>query len=318
MVHPATWDGEMEKLSIVIVNYRTVDLTIECVNSVLAAQIQNPAIEVIILDNDSQDGSYERLNSLFPQLRVVALETNIGFAAANNRGVNLSTGDYILFLNPDTVVLPGALEALWSFAKRHPEAGAWGGRTLFADGSLNPTSTCAFVTLRSLFFRAVGLSAAFSKSSVFNPEVYPNWNRDSERKVDVLFFCFVMVCTDVWNRLGGFDERFFMFCEDDDICWRMEKAGLDRLFSPDACIIHHGGASTPDRPSRIAMLLSARLTWVTLHWKPIPALVAKTIIQAGVFGRMLFDRMTIWRANRTSIWERVWAERTTWARHTGR
>lgn len=303
----------MEKISIVIVNYRTVDLTIECVESILADRIQGIVLEIIILDNASNDGSYERLNSLFPNLEVIALERNIGFAAANNYGVNRATGDYILFLNPDTLIKPGAIEALWAFAKRRPDAGAWGGRTLFADGTLNPTSVSSFVTLKSVFFRAVGLSAAFKKSPTFNPETYPGWQRDTERNVDILFFCFVLVRADVWRRLGGFDERFFMFCEDDDICWRMQRAGLDRLFTPEACIIHYGGASTPDRPSRISMLLKARLTWVNLHWKPLPALVARIIIQSGVFGRMLFDRTTKWGRNRTAVWERVWAERSVWA-----
>ncbi|MBF9233917.1 glycosyltransferase family 2 protein [Microvirga alba] len=304
----------MNKISIVIINYKTVDLTIECVNSILSADFINFTVEIIILDNDSQDGSFERLSSLFPILKVVPLERNIGFAAANNRGVELATGDYVLFLNPDTVVLPGALEALWSFAQRRPEAGAWGGRTLFGDGSLNPTSVSSFVTLRSTLYRAVGLSMIFSRSPVFNPEVYPRWKRDTERAVDILFFCFVLVRIDVWRKLGGFDERFFMFCEDDDICWRMRAAGLDRLFTPEACIVHYGGASTPSRPARIAMILAARLLWIELHWKPLSALTARMIIQAGVFGRMLFDRLTSWRSNGSATWEEVWAERAVWAR----
>ncbi|MBZ6075880.1 glycosyltransferase family 2 protein [Microvirga puerhi] len=304
----------MEKVSIIIVNYRTADLTIECVKSILAADIKNILIEIIILDNASQDGSYERLASLFPTLAVVALEKNVGFAAGNNRGVEIATGEYVLFLNPDTVVKPGAIEALYAFAKRRPEAGAWGGRTLFADGSLNPTSVSAFVTMRSILYRAVGLSALLKKSPTFNPETYPGWQRDTERKVDILFFCFVLVRADIWRKLGGFDERFFMFCEDDDICWRMQRVGLDRLFSPEACIIHYGGASTPSRPNRIAMLLAARLMWLKLHWSPLAARTAWLIIQAGVFARMVANKTVGWGAHQTAVWEQVWAERAVWAR----
>ncbi|NIX75689.1 glycosyltransferase family 2 protein [Microvirga terricola] len=304
----------MQKISIVIVNYKTADLTIECVNSVIATSSDQFEIELIIFDNDSRDGSYERLSSLFPSVRIVALKKNIGFAAANNRGAEMATGDYVLFLNPDTVVLPGALEALWAFAQRRPEAGAWGGRTLFGDGALNPTSVSSFVTLRSTLYRALGLAFLFEKSPIFNPEVYPGWQRDTERDVDILFFCFVLVRLEIWRKLGGFDERFFMFCEDDDICWRMRELGLSRLFTPDACIVHHGGASTPDRADRIAMVLAARLLWIKLHWRPLPAMAARLTIQAGIFGRMLFDRITKWRRHKTGTWETVWANRNAWAR----
>lgn len=307
----------MDKISIIIVNFRTVELVIHCINSIIDAQIRDIAYEIIVLDNGSEDGSYEKLKSLYPHLNIVNINRNIGFAAANNRGSELATGDYILFLNPDTVVKPGAIEALYSFSKRCPDAGAWGGRTVFADGTLNPTSVSAFVTLRSLFFRATGLSAVFEGNPTLNPDVYPTWNRDTERKVDVLFFCFVLVRADVWLSFGGFDERFFMFCEDDDICWRMEKSGLDRMFTPEACIVHYGGASTPDRPHRIAMLLSARLIWIALHWNPVPAFAARFIICAGVFGRMLWDKVRWPREGTSSVWEKVWADRTAWARYSG-
>ncbi|MCB8818938.1 glycosyltransferase family 2 protein [Microvirga rosea] len=307
----------MEKISIIIVNYRTADLTAECIKSVLAADTSTVNVEIIVLDNASGDGSYEKLLTQYPNLQIVKLEKNIGFAAANNRGVDLATGDYILFLNPDTVVQEDSIEAIYAFAKRAPAAGAWGGQTLFADGTLNPTSVSSFITLKSVFYRAVGLSAAFSRSRIFNPETYPDWKRNTERKVDVLFFCFVLVKAEVWRRLGGFDERFFMFCEDDDICWRMQKAGLDRLFTPSARIIHYGGASTPHRANRIAMLLAARMMWLQLHWKPLPARMARSIIQAGVFGRMVAGKITKWRADPAQVWKQVWSERAVWARFSG-
>jgi GT2 family glycosyltransferase len=300
----------MTKVSIIVVNYRTPELTLECLASLEGEFGRGFDIEVLIVDNASGDGSADRIAAAFPQHRLMALDRNLGFAGANNHASRHATGDYILFLNPDTLVRAGAVAALLDFARRRPEAGAWGGRTLFADGSLNPTSTAAFVTLRSLVFRAVGLSYVFKGSPFFNPEPYPGWRRDSERAVGVLFFCFVLMRIEVWRRLGGFDPRFFMFCEDDDLCWRLEKAGLPRLFTPAAEIVHYGGASIPHRADRRIAILQTRGQWLDLHWPPAKAATGRVVLAAGIFVRMVAERAT----GRKGVWTEIWRRRAEWRR----
>lgn len=302
----------MEKLSIIIVNYKTAELTIECIKSIYDSGLSYD-FEIILIDNNSQDRSAEEFGALPDDVETIMLNENIGFAAANNLGAKRATGSHILFLNPDTVVLPGAIDALVRFAERRPGAGAWGGRTVFGDGTLNPTSVSGFITLYSLFLRVLGFSSLFKRSAICNPDVYPAWQRDTERSVDVLFFCFVLVRVDVWRDLGGFDERFFMFCEDDDICWRMEMMGLERWFTPDACIIHYGSASIPHRPDRIVMVLKARLTWITLHWSRLRAWTARHIIRASVLGRMIVEQVPVLSSGNKKVWSEVWAKREEWS-----
>ncbi|SEA63810.1 glycosyltransferase family 2 protein [Rubrimonas cliftonensis] len=297
-------------VSIIVVNFRTPEMTVEAVRSVGENAGEGFSYEIILMDNGSGDGSAEALRAAFPELDVMALEENVGFARANNIGAERARGEYILFLNPDTLVRPGAVAALLAFARRRPEGGAWGGRTVFADGALNPSSVARFVTPATMLMRAVGLSHLFPRSAWLNPEIYPGWRRDSEREVDVLFFCFVLMRTEVWRRLGGFDRRFFMFCEDDDLCWRLRQAGLPRLFTPEAAIVHYGGASTTHRPGRIVAINRARLQWVDRHWRPVARATARLALGGGVAARALFERL--FHGRRTPTWGEVWARRSEW------
>ena len=150
-----------------VVSYNTREMTLACLRS-LAAETRVPH-EVIVLDNASRDGSAAAIAEAFPGLRLIASAENHGFALGNNLAAREARGRYLLLLNPDTLVLDGAVDRLVAFAGRTPEAGIWGGRTLFADGSLNPMSVFGDQTLWSLFCRASGLALAFRGSRALQP-----------------------------------------------------------------------------------------------------------------------------------------------------
>lgn len=211
-------------VSILIISYNTRELTLACLESVYA-QTAGVSFEVIVVDNASIDGSAAAVAERFPQCRLVALEKNVGFAGGNNLAAKHATGRYLLLLNPDTVVLENAAGRAVRFADEHADAGIVGGRTFFGDGSLNRNSCHGAPTPWSLFCMGTGLSSLLRRSGWFNPEGLGSWKRDSVRSVDAVTGCFLLIRRELWEKLGGFDESFFMYGEDTDLCQRAWRAG---------------------------------------------------------------------------------------------
>jgi len=226
MPDPAPAESEVPLVSILVISYNTQAMTLACLASI-AAETRVPH-EVIVLDNASPDGSASAIAERFPAMRLIASETNHGFARGNNIAAREARGRYLLLLNPDTVVLDHAIDRLVAFAERTPEAGIWGGRTVFADGRLNPMSVFADQTLWSVFCRTSGLALAFRGSPLFNPEEYGAWPRDAEREVDAVQGCFLLIRRDLWEALGGFDASFVMYGEEADLCRRARARGASR------------------------------------------------------------------------------------------
>ena len=170
-------DRTRSTVSILIVSYNTREMTLACLRSVFE-QTHAVDFEVIVVDNASSDASSDAIERQFPQTRLIRSAENLGFAKANNLAARAAGGEFLLLLNPDTVVLDCAIDRLMEFAAERPKAGIWGGRTLFADGSLNPTSCWRFMSLWSLFAQATGLTALWRDSPLFNPEGYGGWRRE--------------------------------------------------------------------------------------------------------------------------------------------
>ena len=194
---------------------------------------------------------------------------------------------WLLLLNPDTVVLDGALDKLMAFRRAHPEAGIWGGRTVFADGSLNPASCWRRQTLWSLFCRASGLAAVFRRSDLFNPEAYGGWPRDTVREVDIVTGCLFLIARETWDRLGGFDPVFVMYGEEADLCLRARQIGLRPVITPDAVIIHYGGASEKVRADKLVRLLRAKAELVKRHFAPGTRAPGLALLAAWPASRLL-------------------------------
>src|SRR5580704_3523560 len=190
-------------ISIILVSYGSREMTLACLRSVEVGAV-DARCEIIVVDNGSVDGSPESIAAEFPQVILLRQFANLGFAAACNLAAHEAQGRYLLLLNPDTVVQHGSIDRLLEFARRRPDAGIWGGRTVFADGRLNPTSCSRRLTLWGLFCIGVGLDTRFSRSPLFNSYGYGGWRRDSEREVDVVAGCFLLVRKSLWDSLHGF------------------------------------------------------------------------------------------------------------------
>ncbi len=305
------------QLSILVVSYNTRDLTLACLRSVFR-ETHVTRFELIVVDNASRDGSADAISAEFPQARLIALDRNIGFADANNLAAKDAEGDLLLLLNPDTLVLTQAIDALVRFAAERPYCGIWGGRTLFPDRYLNPTSCWRAKSLWGLFSRAVGLSTAMKNSPLFNSEGYGGWERDSVREVDTVTGCFLLIGRRLWNSLGGFDTKFFMYGEDADLCLRARKNGAKPTITPNAEIIHYGGASETVAADKIDRLLRAKILLAKKHWASTRFRIAQLLLILMVNVRSIgyrsagFVTRRLDLRNKADVWRDVWNRRRDW------
>lgn len=295
-------------VSIVVVSYNTREMTLACLASV-HEQTTVP-FELIVVDNASGDGSAEAIAERFPEVELIAEDVNHGFGPAHRLALARATAPLVLLLNPDTVVLDRAIDRLIGFARRTPEAGIWGGRTLYADGSLNPTSCFARMTLGSILCRVLGLNGLFPTSSLFNSEYYGRWPRDTEREVDIVTGCFLLMHRRDWDRLGGFDDAFVMFGEEVDLCLRARRAGMAPRVTPEATIVHHGGASEPVRAERMVQLMRAKVLVLRRHLPRWQRPLGVALFRLWPWSRALSSKVV--RRGSGPVWDELWARREEW------
>ena len=192
-------------VSLLIVTYQCGTAARDCLASIYETT-SGVEFEVVVVDNASTDGTADLVRAEFPQARLLALDENIGFARGVNLAASEAEGEYLLLLNPDTVVHEGAVANMVEFARRRPGHGLYGGRTLRPDGTVDPGSCWGQPSLWSLFCFASMLSTAFKRSRVFNPEALGGWQRDSVREVGVVTGCLLLAPRTVWEQLDGFDR----------------------------------------------------------------------------------------------------------------
>lgn len=302
----------MTDLSVIIVSFNTRDVLKECLDSMPGKSVSGDRpIDLIVVDNASTDGSADAIARHCPDVKLHALDKNIGFAAANNYAAARATGRYLLLLNPDTVLHDGAIERALAFAEEHKGA-IIGGRTFFADGTLNRTSCHGWPTLWTVTCQGLGLSTLFRRSGFFNPEGLGRWRRDTVRQVPVVTGCFFLIRRDQWEQLGGFDESFFMYGEETDLCMRAAKAGIPRMICPDAQLIHLGGASEKVRADKMVRLFGAKAMLYRKHWHPVAAAYGVGMLKFWAFNRMVGHAIlgTIgFGPGRESPWREIWRRR---------
>lgn len=296
-------------MSVLVVTYRCREQALECLASLRDATT-DVSFEVIVLDNASGDGTAEAVGSELPDVRLIALDQNLGFAGGVNRAAAEAGGEFLLLLNPDTLVHDGAVARLVEFARSRPEHGIYGGRTLDPDGSVNPGSCWGRPTLWSTFCFATMLSTAFKRSRAFDPESLGRWQRDSVREVDIVTGCLLLVRRDVWNELGGFDTRFFMYGEDADLGIRAAAAGYRPIVTPDAVVTHEVGASSKTRADKVVLLYRSKATLVRKHFGPLGRPLGLGLLWLGVGVRALLARGG--RGESLSFWSSVWRARGEW------
>jgi GT2 family glycosyltransferase len=304
-------------VSIIVVNYRTRDMTLECLRSIVA-ETRDVAYEIILVDNASGDGIIEAVGREMPQVRCIPLPSNVGFARANNIAADRAEGRFLLLLNPDTVVLDRAIDRLVAFAFERPQARIWGGQSRYGDLSLDPTSCWRRLTLWSVICRTFGLDTAFPASSILSPEAYGGWDRRSVREVDIVCGCFMLVERRLWDQLSGFDNIFFMYGEEADFCLRAAKVGARPMFTPAAEIIHYGGASRQTEAVKILRQLGARSELIKRH---LPSATRRAglfinsllpLVRALGYGCLGWIARRPEAAARAETWWRVWSQRTDW------
>jgi N-acetylglucosaminyl-diphospho-decaprenol L-rhamnosyltransferase len=308
-------DARPVELSIVVISYNTKALTLEALASLL--RYPPPVdFEVIVLDNKSPDGSAAAIAEAFPQVELIAHPLNVGFAKANNIAAERSRGRRLLLLNPDTVTLEHSHSGHWAFAEREPQRGIWGGRTLFPDLTLNPTSCWRRMTLWSLLCSALGLTHMFPKSRLFSSESYGDWKRDTVADVDIVTGCFLMIDTALWRRLGGFDEAFFMYAEEADLCLRAKGLGARPGISPEAEIVHMGGVSEKTGVDKIVRTVRGRVTLMRKHWSPPAQALGCGLMLLWSGLRLVGSRFISGRRDEpgasSAKWREVWSRRGEW------
>lgn len=301
------------RMSILVISYNTRDMTLDCLRSVYA-QTQTP-FELIVVDNDSQDGSAEAIAAEFPEAVLLAEDTNHGFAAANNIAAQHASTDMLLLLNPDTLVLDRALDNLLAFSEETPAAKIWGGRTYFADHSLNPYSVWRQMSLWNIFCRSSGLASIFSRSAVLNPEAYGGWDRGDIREVDIVTGCLFLMRKADWETLNGFDTTYIMYGEEADLCLRARAQIEARpTMTPAATIIHYGGASEKVHSDKLVRMLRAKSELIKRHFPTWQQPLAKLMFRAWPYSRSLASRVLTRSKLRQgpSGWEEAWRRRSEW------
>lgn len=233
--------GDRLNVSIIIVNWNTRDMLRDCLASIYA-QTQGLSFEVIVVDNASSDGSAGMVHEAFPQAVLIANERNRGFAAANNQAMVVAKGRYMLLLNPDTIVLDGAVQKTVAYADRRPDIGVVGCQVWENESVIQ--RTCArFPSVWSTLVLAAGLCRMFPRSRLLGSERMVGWNRDDERDVEVVSGMFMLVRREAIDAVGMMDEDYFVYAEETDWCYRFWRAGWRCVFTPTARIIHRDGGS---------------------------------------------------------------------------
>ena len=256
---------ETATLTVIIISYNTRELTLAALRT-LYTTTQATAFRTVVLDNASTDGSADAVSASFPQVELIRSTENLGFAKANNVVAEAARSEWLLLLNPDTECHIGAVDNLMAFARATPQGGIYGGRTVFPDGSLNVASCWNRITPWSVFCIATGLTAAFPRTAVFDPEAMGGWQRDTMREVDIVVGCFLLIRRDLWTRLGGFDLRYFMYGEEADLCLRARRLGFRPMITPDAEIMHLVGAASASKAAKRILVTKARVTLIRDHW----------------------------------------------------
>lgn len=293
-------------VSLIIVSYQTRELILRAL-SMLWASHPTVSYEVIVVDNASTDGSADAVASAFPDVRMVRLAHNVGFARAVNVGAARATGHWLLLLNPDTEPVGDVLGELVTFARAHPAHRIYAGRTLHTDGTDDGRSVFALPSLWAYVCFATGLSTVVRRSPLTNPEELPGLDRTTGGPVPAASGCLLLIERAFFTELGGLAPDFFMYSEDIDFCARATEHGASPVLVPSAQVRHVGGASSTSVGKRV-MVLRGKTTYLRRRWSRPRAALGRALLATGIAIRALGARLT----GRAGYWRGVWAQRRIW------
>ncbi len=260
-------------VSIIIVAWNVRDLLYDCLKSVYN-ETKEIEFEVIYVDNASEDGSVEMARKEFSEVRIIENEDNEGFIKANNQGIEIATGRYVLLLNSDTIVLDNAIAKTVKFADEHPNAAVAGCKILSFDRTLR-RDCFLYPSALNMFLSATYLNKIFPKSRFFGREGMTWWDFDEVREVETVCGCCALVRRAAIEQVGVMDPTYFVYGDDPAWCYRFKKAGWKGMFTPDAEIIHLGGQNTKKAADRFLLQLhGSKLIFVRKHRGKLSFLLA--------------------------------------------
>ncbi|HRO41851.1 MAG TPA: glycosyltransferase [Flavipsychrobacter sp.] len=278
------------KISVIIVNYNVKYFLEVCLHATLRA-LEGIEGEVFVVDNNSHDGSIELVKAKFPSVILIENKENIGFGRANNQAVALAKGEYILFLNPDTVLPEDFFSKSVSYLDAHPEAGGLGPRLIDGKGKFAPDAKKSFPSLSVALFKGTGINKLFPKSPYFNKYYAVHIGEFETAEVDALSGCCMMMRKEAMKKAGGaFDEDYFMYFEDGDLCYRIRKAGFVNVYYPEVTVIHYKGESTKKTTlSYVKIFNEAFAIFAKKHYRKRYAQAFMVFINAGVVLRAILS-----------------------------
>lgn len=286
-------------VSIIIVSWNTRDILRECLRSVYQ-ETRQISFEVIVIDNASSDSSAGMVKEEFPQVLLIENTANKGFAAANNQGMEIARGRYLLLLNPDTIVLDGAIPKAIYYADSHSDVAVVGCQVWESETTVQQTCF-RFPSVLSLLMQKSGLCRMFPRSRLFGRETMAEWRRDTEREVDVVSGMFMLVRREAIDQVGLMDEDYFVYAEETDWCWRFWQAGWRCVFTPVARIIHRDGGSKSTEKVSIKMFVQQQKSLLIFHRKQLGRfswITAKIIYVLTMLVRYLgFSVLSLFKQN---------------------
>ncbi|HSC54570.1 MAG TPA: glycosyltransferase [Phnomibacter sp.] len=280
------------QLSIIIVNYRVRYFLEQCLHSVAQA-IKGLEAEVIVVDNHSQDGSVEYLTAIFPWVKFLPLSENLGFAKANNLGLQKAGGKYVLFLNPDTIVAEDAFTSSICIMEQQQDVGALGIKMLDGSGRFLKESKRGFPSPVTSFYKLSGLAVLFPKSRIFARYYLGHLPQEKDNEVEVLAGAYMLLRKSLLDKIEGFDERFFMYGEDIDLSYRVSKAGMKNYYLANSSIIHFKGESTRKGTlNYVKIFYQAMILFVQKHYDGAGAKFYRGLLQTAIWFRALFTAVS--------------------------
>lgn len=277
----------MKDLSILIVNYNTRKLTIDALRSVFASRTTY-TYEVILIDNHSTDGSVEEIKRNYPQVKMIVNPSNVGFAKANNQGMKIAAGRYILLLNSDTIMQPDTIQVMVGLMDARPEVGASGCKVVLPDGSLDKACRRGFPTPSAAFYYAFGISKLWPNVPRFNRYHLSYLDPDEAYPVDCLVGAFMLVRREAIEQAGMLDEEFFMYGEDIDWCYRMKQVGWIIYYYPKTQITHYKGAGLRRKPRKIVYEFHrAMMLFHRKHYQHSYPWLVNGLVYAGIGLKMV-------------------------------
>ena len=275
----------MSELAAVVVNYNSGAFLERCLASIRAAP-GGEGTEIVVVDNASSDDSAERAVRAHPATRLVANPSNRGFAAAANQGIAATKASYVLLLNPDAEIVAGSLDSAVKVAEEHPRAGVIGLLVRNPDGTLQPSARKVPSLAEALGHAFVGPFAPNNRWS--RAYTMAGWDRTSEREVEWVSGSAMLVRRNAFEEVGGFDQAYFMYVEDVDLCTRLRSRGWSVLFTPEVEVIHETGVSSRARFRRLAFEHSRSIyRYFSLHRARGPAVLLKPFVRTALWARAL-------------------------------